>query len=86
MKFSRFIISRDHVSSLNHQYSGWGSYALYIACKVRIPYHTPYWYYKQLSKMNRWLVIAFALTVASFSEGKSANLVLLTDAPTQSVS
>ena len=32
------------------------------------------------------LVIAFAFSVTSFSEGKSANLVLLTDAPGQSVS
>ena len=35
---------------------------------------------------SSWLVIALALSVASFSEGKTANLVLLTDAPGQSVS
>ena len=34
---------------------------------------------------NSWVVIAFAVCVASLSEGKSANLVLLTDAPGQSV-
>ena len=31
-------------------------------------------------------MVAFTLSVASFSEGKSANLVLLSDAPGQSVS
>jgi hypothetical protein len=38
-----------------------------------------------LTMKNGWIVIAFALCVASLSEGKSANLVLLTDAPGQSV-
>ena len=35
---------------------------------------------------SSWLVVALILSVASFSEGKSANLVLLSDAPGQSVS
>ena len=41
----------------------------------------------RVSKMqSSWVVVvAFALCAASFSEGKSANLVLLTDAPGQSV-
>ena len=46
------------------------------------------WLGRVIEKMqSSWIVVvvAFALSVASFSEGKSANLVLLTDAPGQSV-
>ena len=34
---------------------------------------------------SSWLVVALALSVASFSQGKTANLVLLSNAPGESV-
>ena len=39
-----------------------------------------------MTMKSKWLVIAFAFSLVSFLQGEGADLVLLTDAPEQSVS
>jgi hypothetical protein len=81
--FIMLLFSRDHVTltvtctATVMLVGGARTYAyLCMHCTI-------FWYFSKMS--SSWLVIALALCVASLAEGKSANLVLLTDAPGQSV-